>query len=557
MAEQLFCTINSDYSIVSVNEVFLKHFPSMRSIRSFDDQLPVVFCHIKSLIDLAEEGVFKLDVISEKTGNTISLNASCFIDQLTNNIVVSLEDDDGALDEIIIHKLFDATSDLVFIKNNALEYIYVNDAFSNFVSLPKNEIIGKKDADILPEEVANMCLKTDLKALENNFLTITEEGTVFDSYIETKKIALSLGNEMGIGGIIRDNTLLYEQTNMIIERELFVRTLFENLNEGIIVINTQYQITEINHYSLTKLNFFGSSNFATNANLLDVYPFTEIVAFKDKIDRSFTGSSHTIKHSFQFNQKTHIITIKISPLYNQNNELFYSTLVFEIDNEEVLLNTLLKAEIQKNRQLSKELLEFQEGRQMSIAAELHDNVSQLLMVGLFNLDLISTVESNYSSKAIKSIQHALNELKFIIRNSTIKNVLDLTLEDAFRSLIDDVQNLRGLVIRLTFTTQIELTSFEQLNIVRILQESLNNIARHAAATKVHVAFFDQDDYTILTVQDDGKGFNQTDQNSSGFGLQNIKNRVTLLGGQLDISSSDKGTIVQVTIRKTDLFLDHQ
>jgi signal transduction histidine kinase len=70
---------------------------------------------------------------------------------------------------------------------------------------------------------------------------------------------------------------------------------------------------------------------------------------------------------------------------------------------------------------------------------------------------------------------------------------------------------------------------------RVLQESLTNIARHSAATDVVLQLFTQEGALNLQIQDNGKGFDLV-QNSTGFGLQGMKERVMALGGQFKLSS---------------------
>jgi len=88
-----------------------------------------------------------------------------------------------------------------------------------------------------------------------------------------------------------------------------------------------------------------------------------------------------------------------------------------------------------------------------------------------------------------------------------------------------------------------------ISIFRIFQEALNNIAKHASATSVMVAVIDEGDVFIITISDDGCGFDvNTRENSDSFGIISMKERVLVMGGRIDvISSPGNGTFVKLSL----------
>ena len=82
---------------------------------------------------------------------------------------------------------------------------------------------------------------------------------------------------------------------------------------------------------------------------------------------------------------------------------------------------------------------------------------------------------------------------------------------------------------------------------RLAQEALTNVVKHAGASRATVAVTEDDATVQLTVTDDGAGC-QTDAASEGFGLIGMRERVTLLGGELDFDSQPgAGTAVAARI----------
>lgn len=90
---------------------------------------------------------------------------------------------------------------------------------------------------------------------------------------------------------------------------------------------------------------------------------------------------------------------------------------------------------------------------------------------------------------------------------------------------------------------------EQLTLYRVLQECLTNISRHAQANKVEVALIDAPDHRLLSVKDNGQGFD-TRRHPQRFGLAGMRERVDSIGGKFEITSEyQQGVTVTVTLKK--------
>jgi signal transduction histidine kinase len=84
-------------------------------------------------------------------------------------------------------------------------------------------------------------------------------------------------------------------------------------------------------------------------------------------------------------------------------------------------------------------------------------------------------------------------------------------------------------------------------IYRIIQESLTNICKYAKASEIRLQLFTMSGELHLQVQDNGIGFNP-EQNTTGFGLQSMRDRAMALGGNLEIETSpDQGCMITVII----------
>ncbi|NJM79903.1 MAG: hypothetical protein HC854_10330 [Flavobacterium sp.] len=85
-----------------------------------------------------------------------------------------------------------------------------------------------------------------------------------------------------------------------------------------------------------------------------------------------------------------------------------------------------------------------------------------------------------------------------------------------------------------------------MNIYRILQETINNVLKHANATEIQLDIIQLDSELLLIIKDNGIGFSVNDV-KAGIGLKNIEKRVAALNGKLNLISSEKGTTVDIKL----------
>ena len=125
---------------------------------------------------------------------------------------------------------------------------------------------------------------------------------------------------------------------------------------------------------------------------------------------------------------------------------------------------------------------------------------------------------------------------------------------ALRALIDRTAATAGLEIELNVDLAYEQGRADtrhapelESTMYRLVQEALTNVVKHAGASRVTVAVIEDDATVQLSVTDDGAGF-QTDAASEGFGLIGMRERIALLGGELDFDSRPgAGTTVAARI----------
>ena len=183
------------------------------------------------------------------------------------------------------------------------------------------------------------------------------------------------------------------------------------------------------------------------------------------------------------------------------------------------------------------------------ARELHDQTLQAL--GGLRVLLASaqrrddpTAKDRAIGQAIEDIELEIDNLRAIINDLRPSILDDLGLGPAVDALLE-----RRRAAGLEIVGDLELEELGSLDpelettIYRLLQEALTNVAKHARAGRVAVSARVIGSEIVLEVQDDGVGFEPLEQ-TSGFGLAGMRERVYLAGGKLELESGTSGTLVR-------------
>ncbi len=209
------------------------------------------------------------------------------------------------------------------------------------------------------------------------------------------------------------------------------------------------------------------------------------------------------------------------------------------------------------RELASGMDSVREQEKSRIARELHDELGQALTA--LKLDvawLAERLPAGQTAAAGKlNAMHAMIDATVAATRRISADLRPLILDDlglvpAAEWLVQEFTQRTGVPCELVVRTpELELKDPQATAIFRILQESLTNVARHAEARRVEVALGRVDGVVTLNVQDNGRGFNLGDpRRPNSFGLMGLRERVSLLGGEVHIESRPgRGTVLHVQI----------
>ena len=218
----------------------------------------------------------------------------------------------------------------------------------------------------------------------------------------------------------------------------------------------------------------------------------------------------------------------------------------------------LESSRQALQKLTLQLLRVQEEERRRISRDLHDDINQRLALLAMDIEAVGRQLSSSSDdvgRAVQEIQDRVVELSDVVRHLAYQlhpSILDdLGLPIALQRLVDDFtarSRIRGSFGHKDIPPAVpqEIASC----LYRVAQESLSNVARHASASQVDVELTRSQSELIVTITDNGVGFDseQSGHGSHGLGLIGMKERVALVHGELLVSSAvGKGTRVQVAV----------
>lgn len=212
-------------------------------------------------------------------------------------------------------------------------------------------------------------------------------------------------------------------------------------------------------------------------------------------------------------------------------------------------------EAQEN--FSRQLIESQEQERKRIAVELHDSIGQSLIV-IRNRALMGLSTPDKTARLIVQMEEisdsaadSITEVRRISHNLHPYQLEHLGLKTAIETMIETADNTSSIEFEKEINEIDDLLTKEaEINLYRIVQESLNNILKHSEATRVTISIRKTGDLLSVLIKDNGKGFNIENlfRSSGGLGLTGIRERAKMLGARQEITSiPNEGTTVSLEI----------
>lgn len=198
------------------------------------------------------------------------------------------------------------------------------------------------------------------------------------------------------------------------------------------------------------------------------------------------------------------------------------------------------------------MIEGQEKERKELAEELHDNVASTLASANMQLDYFIKNKNRLTDadeileKAASLIGNAYKDVHDMAHQKNSGVIAQKGLLPAIKDLAKNISITNKIEIKRS-EIEIRINNTLEITIFRMIQELINNVVKHSKAREVIIAITFHDGFLNLIIEDDGKGFDQT-QVSSGMGLKSIEKRIEALEGTFEIDSVvGRGTSILIDI----------
>ena len=357
-------------------------------------------------------------------------------------------------------------------------------------------------------------------------------------------------NPIYLRGTVQDITERKKSEEKIIESELNYRSLFEQASDTIFITGIDFHYIDINT-SGCKLTGYSKDEFI-KLTPNDLVFKEDMKANPFKTDQLKSGKTFSYERRLKRKDGT-AVAVEANTKFLLDGRVV--TFVRDITDRKKAEEEIL----QKNNELkalAAYLQNIREEERKEIARELHDELGQQLAA--------IKIDAKWLNKRIvddDSIKNRTDEMLLQI-DETIKTIREITSE-----LRPEILDELGLNTALEWKVnkffnhtnircnlhnelgELTLTPKTAINVYRIIQESLINIAKHSEATEVNIHLKVENKNLIILISDNGKGFDSEKiKQKKSFGLIGMKERAEMIGGTIQIvSEQGKGTLVELIV----------
>ncbi len=314
----------------------------------------------------------------------------------------------------------------------------------------------------------------------------------------------------------------------------------------------EYRFIDVNSVALIQYGYTREEFLKLSA--MDLRPPEDIEKFIAATSTDFRGVYHAGIWRHMKKDGTVIYVDIVTHDINYKGQLRRLVLANNIT-ERHAAEEKLKESYEAIRTLTGYLQNVREEERLNISREIHDELGQLLTVLKMDVSWLNKKIGEENSLAKEKLSEILALVDTTVRSirriaSELRPTLldDLGLYAAMEWHLEEFERRSGIKRDLVIPeTELALSDSLKIGIFRIFQESLTNVARHSAAKNVNVSLLQKDNQLILTIRDNGIGFEEGPMTTKKtLGLLGMKERSMMMGGVYNITST-KGSGTTVTV----------
>ena len=331
-----------------------------------------------------------------------------------------------------------------------------------------------------------------------------------------------------------DLTAREKAQHEINENEKKYRSLFEQASDPILITDFQGNFTDVNG-SFCKL-FGYTKKELLKMNIRSLVCPVELKERPLRNDLLMKGK-HLLSERLMVRKDGGIVETEANlKKFGENSIMGIVRDVTEIRRlQRAMEQERLDQNIQEQKEVTRAVIKAQERERNNIGRELHDNVNQLLASARMCLSTAKMTQAgkkDFVDKSIRLIDATIFEIRVLSRKH-VTPLKGFDLKEQIQSLIKIMEDGIGFKISFEYNLaeNIEIQDDLKLNIYRVIQEKLNNVYKHASASRVVIKIFTEDNHINVQISDNGIGF-EMGIKKNGVGIVNIINRVESFNGKV-------------------------
>jgi PAS domain S-box-containing protein len=449
---------------------------------------------------------------------------------------------------------------------------FVNDAYCRYFNKSKEELIGTRFIERMPEHARKQILSQVKMLLEdtrnrvNEHEAILPDGTTAWQQWTNHAIINGDGQVKELQGIGRDITerKLAEQALQISEQR-FAKAFKANPQPMSLTTFAEGRYIDVNESFLQMSGYDRREVIGSTSLELNIF---EVPEDREKLVRPLreNGSVRNLEFKFRTKGGAFRILLSSAEVINLSGQQCILVASSDITDRKHLEEERLQAENELS-QLTARLFTLQDEERRRIARELHDGTAQNLFAVSIDIDLMRKQAENENTE-LKSLLDESAELceQSLQEIRTLSYLLHPPLLDqaglvsALKWYVEGFSKRTGIEVNLIALEGIGRTTSEiETALFRIVQEGLTNIRRHSQSESASIRLQRDSREITLEIQDRGHGMNvgargglTEEMHELGVGIPGMRQRLRQLGGRLDITTDASGTLVTAVIPLIDV-----
>ncbi len=468
------------------------------------------------------------------------------------------------IDKRLLDSILNSTTDMFFLKDRHGSVRAANPAFCRYIDKPEEDILGKTNHDLFPKKYADIYTRDDKKVLEEGIsLVLEEEGSVPKGEKRWYRVLKNPvhGDDGRIWGVIvllsditeRKNTEEALKKSESKYKDLLNKApvMLHSINKNGYLLNVSDEWLEVMGYERDEVIGRKSIEFITEKSQKEAHGKNLPNLFR-------TGKAKNVPNQF-IRKNGEVIDVLVSANCEYDGRGEVSRTFAAITD----ITELKKAEVELKTQREKLLLFtyrqslVEEKQRRDIAQELHDKVGQNLSMAKLRLMQSQNLLSKEKQTEIiedvtETLDSAIKSTRTLVFDLSPPVLYELGLEAAIDWIAENMEKGHG--IRISFKRPNEPLDIEvnlRVILFQVVKELIVNVVKHSEATEAHISLLSNDSNIVLEVTDYGKGFSVDDlkyrsTTDSGYGIFSIREKVSLLGGEVRIESIP-GTSTTATV----------